>query len=156
MTVQELKGKAYNKAFLTTGLSYLVFGGQGSVLVSSIEYFPAKNEVRLHSEKKDTFKGPARFQDLLKLPDNTIILIEGYPGDDTHPMEWVTPNEVEVNTQNIDFSHYDPEAEYDDDQKKIIHNAKEELYLIREELMRKDFDDREIKQIMTQFIQEAL
>lgn len=156
MTVQELKGKAYNKAFLTTELSYLVFGGQGSVLVSSIEYFPAKNEVRLHSEKKDTFKGPARFQDLLKLPDNTVILIEGYPGDDTHPMEWVTPNGVDINTQNMDFYHDDPEEEYDDNQKEIIHNAKEELYLIREELMRKGFDDREIKQIMTQFIQEAL
>lgn len=113
MTIKELKGKTYNQVFLSTELTYLVFGGQGSVYVSKLEYCPAKKQLKLLSEHKDTFRGPVRFQDLLIYPDNTEILIEGYPGDDQEPQEWVTPNELEVNTQNIDFQHYNPE-DYED------------------------------------------
>lgn len=110
MTIKELKGRTYNQVFLSTPLTFLIFGGQGSIYVSKLEYCPAKKQLKLKSEHKDSgYKGPARFKDLLIFPDDTVILIEGYPGDDQTPREWVSPNYLEVSTECLDFQYEETE-----------------------------------------------
>lgn len=95
--------EAFTTSSITTPITYLVFGGQGSVYVSKLEYCPAKKQVKLLSEPKETYKGPVTLKDLIIFPDDTEILIEGYPGDEVTPLQWETPNVVEHDNNSIDF-----------------------------------------------------
>lgn len=46
--------KAFKSSLISTPITYLIFGGQGSVYVSKLEYCPAKKQVKLLSEPKGT------------------------------------------------------------------------------------------------------
>lgn len=104
MTIYQFQlTEAFTLSSITTPITYLVFGGQGSVYVSKLEYCPAKKQVKLLSEPKETYQGPVTLGDLNIFPDDTEILIEGYPGDETTPLQWETPTEVEYLNDSIDF-----------------------------------------------------
>lgn len=127
-------------------ISYLVFGGQGSVFVSKFEYYPAKKQVKLLSRLSTT---SATVSDLLLFPDDTEILIEGYPGDDITPLEWVTPDEVEFINGTVDFQRL-----LTDEQHKMIHDAREELYVIMENLKNQDVPEEYITKIFQEVIKD--
>lgn len=104
MTIYQFQlTEAFTSSSITTPITYLIFGGQGSVYISKLEYCPAKKQVKLLSEPKKTYQGPVTLGDLNIFPDDTEILIEGYPGDDTTPLQWETPTEVEYLNGHIDF-----------------------------------------------------
>ena len=148
MTIQQFtETEAYVKSLVSKPITYLVFGGQGSVFVSKLEYCPAKKQVKLISEPKETYQGPVTVEDLIILPDDTEILIEGYPGDDTTPLQWVTPDNVEFNDGAIDFQRL-----FSDEEHKILHDAREEFYVIIEKLKDHDIPDEEIKKIFQEVI----
>lgn len=150
MTIKQFqKTKAFSESLCTTTITYLIFGGQGSVYVSKLEYCPAKKQVKLLSEPKETYKGPVIVDDLVILPDDTEILIEGYPGDDTTPLEWVTPDNVEFHDGTIDFQRL-----LSDDEHKILFDAREELYSIMETLKNQDIPEEEIKKIFLTVIND--
>lgn len=145
MTIgQFMETEAYVKCFIYSPITYLTFGGQGSVYVSKLEYCPAKKQVKLLSEPKETYKGPVTVRNLILFPNDTEILIEGYPGDDTTSLQWETPDHVEYHDGTIDFQKL-----YDENQLKIIHDAQEELYVLKENLQNMDVPDEEIKRIFT-------
>ena len=104
MTIKQFKStEAFTSSSITTPITYLIFGGQGSVTISKLEYCPAKKQIKLLTEPKKTYKGPITVEDLLIFPEDIEILIEGYPGDDTTPLQWETPTEVEYLNGHIDF-----------------------------------------------------
>ena len=109
MTIKEFKNtEAFNLSPLSNPITYLVFGGQGSLYISKLEYCPAKKQVKLLSEPKETYRGPVTVENLIIFPNDTEILIEGYPGDDTTPLEWVTPNDLGgTSNQYIEFAYID-------------------------------------------------
>lgn len=76
MTIRQfMETEAYVKSLVSKPITYLVFGGQGSVFVSKLEYCPAKKQVKLLSEPKETYQGPVIVENLVILPDDTEILI---------------------------------------------------------------------------------
>lgn len=151
MTIgQFMETEAYVKSLVSNPITYLIFGGQGSVYVSKLEYCPAKKQVKLLSEPKETYEGPVTVGDLLNfLPKDTEILIEGYPGDDTTPLQWVTPDNVEFNDGTIDFQRL-----LSDEEHKTLFDAREELYSIMENLKNQDIPDEEIKKIFKTVIKD--
>lgn len=150
MTIRQFtETEAYVKSLVSKPITYLVFGGQGSVFVSKLEYCPAKKQVKLLSEPKETYQGPVTVEDLIILPDDTEILIEGYPGDDTTPLQWETPDHVEYLEDTIDFQRLLSEEEH-----QILFGAQEELYVIMEKLKDQDIPEEEIKKIFTTVIND--
>lgn len=151
MTIKEFKNtEAFNLSELSNSITYLVFGGQGSLYVSKLEYCPTKKQVKLLSEPKETYQGPVTVENLLIFPDDTEILIEGYPGDDTTPLEWVTPDNVEcLSGFPLDFQRL-----FSDEEHKIMSDAMEELKGIRETLNNHDIPDEDIKRIFTTVIKD--
>lgn len=150
MTIQQFKlTEAFTKSILSNPITYLIFGGQGSVYVSKLEYCPSKKQVKLLSEPKETYQGPVTVNDLLTLPDDTEILIEGYPGDDTTPLQWETPDNVEFSYGTIDFQRL-----LSDEEHKALSDAQEELYTIMEKLKNNDIPEEEIKKIFTTVIKD--
>lgn len=151
MTIQQFtETEAFKTSLISTPITYLIFGGQGSVYVSKLEYCPAKKQVKLLSEPKENYQGPVTVGDLLNfLPKDTEILIEGYPGDDTTPLQWETPDNVEFYNNTIDFQRLLSEEEH-----KILFDAREELYGIMETLKNQDIPEEEIKKIFTTVIKD--
>lgn len=150
MTIEQFKlTEAFTKSIISNPITYLIFGGQGSVYVSKLEYCPSKKQVKLLSEPKETYQGPVTVNDLLILPDDTEILIEGYPGDDTTPLQWETPDNVEFYNGTIDFQRL-----LSDEEHKALFDAQEELYTIMEELKNKNIPEEEIKKIFTTVIKD--
>lgn len=150
MTIEQFKlTEAFTKSIISNPITYLIFGGQGSVYVSKLEYCPSKKQVKLLSEPKETYQGPVTVNDLLILPDDTEILIEGYPGDDTTPLQWETPDNVEFYNGTIDFQRL-----LSDEEHKALFDAQEELYTIMEELKNKNIPEEEINKIFTTVIKD--
>ena len=150
MTIEQFKlTEAFTKSLISNPITYLIFGGQGSVYVSKLEYCPSRKQVKLLSEPKETYQGPVTVNNLLILPDDTEILIEGYPGDDTTPLQWETPDNVEFLNGTIDFQRL-----LSDEEHKALFDAREELYSIMEELKNKDIPEEEIKKIFTTVIKD--
>lgn len=151
MTIEQFRlTEAFVKSFVSDPITYLIFGGQGSVYVSKLEYCPARKQVKLLSEPKEDYKGPVTVGNLMILPEDTEILIEGYPGDDTTPLQWETPDNVEYHDGgSIDFQRL-----LSDEEHKILFNAREELYVIKENLQNQDIPDEEIKKIFTTVIKD--
>lgn len=150
MTIEQFKlTEAFTKSLISNPITYLIFGGQGSVYVSKLEYCPSRKQVKLLSEPKETYQGPVTVNNLLILPDDTEILIEGYPGDDTTPLQWETPDNVEFHDGTIDFQRLLSEEEH-----KALFDAREQLYSIMEELKNKDIPEEEIKKIFTTVIKD--
>ena len=150
MTIQQFKlTEAFTKSLISNPITYLIFGGQCSVYVSKLEYCPSKKQVKLLSEPKETYQGPVTVNDLLILPDDTEILIEGYPGDDTTPLQWETPDNVEFYDGTIDFQRL-----LSDEEHKALFDAQEELYTIMEKLKNNDIPEEEIKKIFTTVIKD--
>lgn len=150
MTIRQFtETEAFNLSLLSTPITYLVFGGQGSVYVSKLEYCPAKKQVKLLSEPKESYQGPVTVENLFIYPEDTEILIEGYPGDDTTPLQWVTPDNVEFHEGSIDFQRL-----LSDEEHKILFDAREELYGIMETLRNQDIPEEEIKKIFTTVIKD--
>ena len=150
MTIEQFQEtEAYIKCLFSTTIHYLVFGGQGSVYVSKLEYCPVKKQVKLLSEPKETYQGPVTVENLLIFPKDTEILIEGYPGDDTTSLEWVTPDNVEYHDGIIDFQRL-----LSDEEHKILFDAREELYVIMKNLWNQGIPDEEIKKIFTTVIKD--
>ena len=126
MTIQQFQEtEACIKSIISTPITYLIFGGQGSVYVSKLEYCPAKKQVKLLSELKKNYQGPVTVGDLMIFPKNTEILIEGYPGDEITSLQWETPDNVEFDNGTIDFQRL-----LSDEEHKIPFNAREDLYVI--------------------------
>lgn len=150
MTIEQFKlTEAFTKSLISNPITYLIFGGQGSVYVSKLEYCPSKKQVKLISEPKETYQGPVTVNDLLILPDDTEILIEGYPGDDTTPLQWETPDNVEFYDGTIDFQRL-----LSDEEHKALFDAQEELYTIMEKLKNENIPEEEIKKIFTTVIKD--
>lgn len=150
MTIQQFKlTDAFTKSIISNPITYLIFGGQGSVYVSKLEYCPSNKQVKLLSEPKETYQGPVTVNDLLILPDDTEILIEGYPGDDTTPLQWETPDNVEFYNGTIDFQRL-----LSDEEHKALFDAQEELYTIMEKLKNENIPEEEIKKIFTTVIKD--
>ena len=150
MTIRQfMETEAYVKSLISTPITYLIFGGQGSLYVSKLEYCPAKKQVKLLPESKETYHGPVTVENLAIFPEDTEILIEGYPGDDTTPLQWVTPDNVEFDDGTIDFQKL-----LSDEEHKILFNAREELYSIMENLRNQDIPEEEIKKIFTTVIKD--
>jgi len=150
MTIRQFtETEAYVKSLVSNPITYLIFGGQGSVYVSKLEYCPAKKQVKLLSEPKEDYQGPVTVENLIILPDDTEILIEGYPGDDTTPLQWETPDNVEFHDGTIDFQRL-----LSDEEHKTLFDAREELYSIMENLKNQDIPDEEIKKIFTTVIND--
>ena len=150
MTIKQFKSTgAFTLSSITTPITYLIFGGQGSVYISKLEYCPAKKQVKLLTEPKETYQGPVTVEDLLIFPEDTEILIEGYPGDDTTPLQWETPDKVEYLDGSIDFQRLLSEEEH-----KALFDAQEELYIIMENLKNQDISEEEIKKIFTTVIED--
>ena len=150
MTIQQFKlTEAFTKSLISNPITYLIFGGQGSVYVSKLEYCPSKKQVKLLSEPKETYQGPITVNDLLILPDDTEILIEGYPGDDTTSLQCETPDNVEFYDGTIDFQRL-----LSDEEHKALFDAQEELDTIMEEIKNKDIPEEEIKKIFTTVIKD--
>ena len=150
MTIPQFKlTEAFTKSLISNPITYLIFGGQCSVYVSKLEYCPSKKQVKLLSEPKETYQGPVTVNDLLILPDDTEILIEGYPGDDTTPLQWETPDNVEFYDGTIDFQRL-----LSDEEHKALFDAQEELYTIMEKLKNNDIPEEEIKKIFTTVIKD--
>lgn len=150
MTIEQFKlTEAFTKSLISNPITYLIFGGQGSVYVSKLEYCPSKKQVKLISEPKETYQGPVTVNNLLILPDDTEILIEGYPGDDTTPLQWETPDNVEFYNGTIDFQRL-----LSDEEHKALFDAQEELYTIMEKLKNENIPEEEIKKIFTTVIKD--
>ena len=150
MTIRQFtETEAYVKSLVSNPITYLIFGGQGSVYVSKLEYCPARKQVKLLSEPKETYQGPVTVENLIILPDDTEILIEGYPGDDTTPLQWETPDNVEFHDGTIDFQRL-----LSDEEHKALFDAREELYVIMENLKNQDIPEEEIKKIFTTVIKD--
>jgi hypothetical protein len=150
MTIKQfMETEAFIKSLISNPITYLIFGGQGSVYVSKLEYCPSKKQVKLLSEPKETYQGPVTVGNLMILPKDTEILIEGYPGDDTTPLQWETPDNVEFHDGTIDFQRL-----LSDEEHKILFDAREELYGIMETLKNKDIPEEEIKKIFTTVIKD--
>lgn len=150
MTIEQFKlTEAFTKSLTSNPITYLIFGGQGSVYVSKLEYCPSKKQVKLLSEPKETYQGPVTVNNLLILPDDTEILIEGYPGDDTTPLQWETPDNVEFYNGTIDFQRL-----LSDEEHKALFDAQEELYTIMEKLKNENIPEEEIKKIFTTVIKD--
>ena len=146
MTIKQFKATEAHeyRYLLSSPITYLVFGGQGSVYVSKLEYCPAKKQVKLLSEPKETYQGPVTVENLVILPDDTEILIEGYPGDDTTPLQWETPDNVEYHDGTIDFQRLLSDEEHEE-----LFNAREQLYSLMENLKNQGIPEEEIKKIFT-------
>lgn len=151
MTIEQFRlTEAFTKSFVSNPITYLIFGGQGSVYVSKLEYCPARKQVKLlSSEPKETYQGPVTVGNLMILPEDTEILIEGYPGDDDTPLQWETPDNVEFNDGTIDFQRL-----LSDEEHKALFDAREELYVIMENLKNQDIPEEEIKKIFTTVIKD--
>ena len=150
MTIEQFRlTEAFTKSFVSNPITYLIFGGQGSVYVSKLEYCPAKKQVKLLSEPKEDYQGPVTVENLIILPNDTEILIEGYPGDDTTPLQWETPDNVEFHDGTIDFQRL-----LSDEEHKVLFDAQEELYAIMENLKNRDIPAEEIKKIFTTVIKD--
>lgn len=149
MTIKQFRATEAYENPVSSPITYLIFGGQGSVFVSKLEYCPAKKQVKLLSEPKETYQGPVTVENLIALPDDTEILIEGYPGDDTTPLEWVTPDNVEFHDGTIDFQRLLSDEEHEE-----LFIAREKLYSIMEDLKNKDIPEDEIKKIFTTVIND--
>lgn len=152
MTIQQFtETEAFKTSLISTPITYLIFGGQGSVYVSKLEYCPAKKQVKLLSEPKESYQGPVTVGDLLNfLPKDTEILIEGYPGDDTTPLQWETPDNVEYHQDDsIDFQRL-----LDDNQTKILDDAFNELHGIMETLKNEDVPDEYITKVFQKVIKD--
>lgn len=150
MTIEQFKlTEAFTNSLISNPITYLIFGGQGSVYVSKLEYCPSKKQVKLLSEPQETYQGPVTVDNLLILPDDTEILIEGYPGDDTTPLQWETPDNVEFYNGTIDFQRL-----LSDEEHKALFDAQEELYTIMEKLKNENIPEEEIKKIFTTVIKD--
>lgn len=145
MTLKQFTAtEALANSLSSTPITYLVFGGQGSVYISKLEYCPSKKQVKLLTEPKETYQGPVTVENLLILPEDTEILIEGYPGDETTPLQWVTPDNVEYLNGSIDLQRL-----LSDEDHKILSDAQEELYGIIETLKNQDIPEEEIQKVFT-------
>lgn len=151
MTIQDLTNTPeFNQAKKYFGtndgnaicLTSLVFGGQGSVYISIAEYCPAKKQIKLKSELKETYKGPMCLTDLFLFPKDTEILIEGET-----ELDWVTPDWIEFNENSLewDFQHI-----LDDNQKEIIEKYQKEIHTLVENMESDDIPDFVIKRIIQQ------
>lgn len=151
MTIQQfIKEVEAHKIQISTPITSLTFGGQGSVYVSKLEYCPSKKQVKLLSEESnETYQGPVTVNNLLILPDDTEILIEGYPGDDTTPLQWETPDHIEYLDGYLDFQKL-----LSDEDHKILFDAQEELYTLMEKLKNENIPEEEIKKIFTTVIKD--
>ena len=150
MTIEQFRlTEAFTKSFVSNPITYLIFGGQGSVYVSKLEYCPARKQVKLLSEPKEDYRGPVTVGNLMILPEDTEILIEGYPGDDTTPLQWETPDNVEFHDGTIDFQRLLSDEEHEE-----LFIAREKLYSIMEDLKNKDIPEDEIKKIFTTVIND--
>lgn len=112
MTIKELKQHMVGVPNYMR-VTYLVFGGQGSVYVSILEWNYGKHQLKLKSEPKETFKAAVMLRNLYIFPDDTEILIEGYPGDNEgDEPEWYSPNriEIDITDKSIDLIN-EPEDE---------------------------------------------
>lgn len=148
MNIKQFKvTEAFTNSLISSPITYLVFGGQGSVYISKLEYCPSKKQVKLLTEPKETYQGPVTVENLLILPEDTEILIEGYPGDDTTPLHWLTPDNVEYHDGSIDFQRL-----LSDEEHKILFDAHEELYGIMETLKNHDIPEEEIQKVFTTVI----
>lgn len=151
MTIQQfIKEVEAHKIQISTPITSLAFGGQGSVYVSKLEYCPSKKQVKLLSEESnETYQGPVTVDNLLILPYDTEILIEGYPGDDTTPLQWETPDHIEYLDGYLDFQKL-----LSDEDHKILFDAQEELYTLMEKLKNENIPEEEIKKIFTTVIKD--
>lgn len=151
MTIQQfIQEVEAHKIQISTPITSLTFGGQGSVYVSKLEYCPSKKQVKLLSEESnETYQGPVTVNNLLILPDDTEILIEGYPGDDTTPLQWETPDHIEYLDGYLDFQKL-----LSDEDHKILFDAQEELYTLMEKLKNENIPEEEIKKIFTTVIKD--
>lgn len=156
MTIKQFKEtEAFTKSFVSNPITYLIFGGQGSVYVSKLEYCPARKQVKLLSEPKEDYRGPVTVGNLIILPEDTEILIEGYPGDDTTPLQWETPDNVEYHDDgDSDYGTIDFQRLLSDEEHKTLFDAREELYSIMENLRNQDIPDEEIKKIFLTVIND--
>lgn len=142
MTIKELKNLVIGKVTLSTRLSYLIFGGQGSLYISKLEYCPSKKQLKLMDETKETFKDPALYKDLLIFPEDTEILIEGYPGDENTPLQWETPDNIDICDNCLDFQRL-----LSDEEHQIISDAEKELQGIVNTLKDQDIPEYHIKEM---------
>ena len=151
MTIGQFReSEAFNLSFISNPITYLIFGGQGSVYVSKLEYCPAKKQVKLLTEPKEIYQGPVTVANLIIFPEDTEILIEGYPGDDTTPLQWETPDNVEYHPGGtIDFQRL-----LDDNQTKILDDAFNELHGIMETLKSDDVPDEYITKVFQKVIKD--
>lgn len=151
MTIQQfIKEVEAHKIPISTPITSLVFGGQGSVYISKLEYCPSKKQVKLISEPQETYQGPVTVENLITtIQYDTEILIEGYPGDDTTPLQWETPDNVEFYNGTIDFQRL-----LSDEEHKALFDAQEELYTIMEKLKNENIPEEEIKKIFTTVIKD--
>lgn len=150
MTIKQFTAtEAFTNSLISTPITYLVFGGQGSVFVSKLEYCPSKKQVKLLTEPKETYQGPVTVENLLILPEDTEILIEGYPGDETIPLQWVTPDNVEYLEDSLDFQRL-----LSDEDLKILSDAQKELCGIIETLKNNDIPEKEIQKVFTTVIKD--
>lgn len=151
MTIKQFsETEACLASLLSTKVSYLIFGGQGSLFIRSLEYCPGKKQLKLVDGCSNNSEAePVTVGDILIFPKDTEILIEGYPGDDTTPLQWETPDNVEYLNNTIDFQRF-----LSDEEHKILFDAREELYGIMETLKNKDIPDEEIKKIFTTVIKD--
>lgn len=148
MTIKQFTAtEAFTNSLISTPITYLVFGGQGSVYISKLEYCPSKKQVKLLTEPKETYQGPVTVENLLILPEDTEILIEGYPGDETTPFQWVTPDNVEYLEGSLDFQRL-----LSDEDLKILSDAQKELCGIIETLKNNDIPEKEIQKVFTTVI----
>ena len=150
MTIEQFKEtEAFTKSLFSNPITYLIFGGQGSVYVSKLEYCPAKKQVKLLSEPKETYQGPVTVGNLMIIPNDTEILIEGYQGDDTTPLQWETPDNVEYHDGSIDFQRL-----LDDNQTEILNDAFDKLHGILETLKDEDVPDEYITKVFLKVIKD--
>ena len=143
--------EAFNLSLISNPITYLIFGGQGSIFVSKLEYCPAKKQVKLLSEPKEDYQGPVTVENLILFPEDTEILIEGYPGDDTTPLQWETPDHVELENGSVDFQRL-----LSEEQHKVLLDAREKLYSIIENLRNQDIPEEDIKEILTTIMEENI
>ena len=149
MTIKQfMETEACKANLLSTKVSYLIFGGQGSLFICSLEYCPGKKQLKLVDGCSNNSEAePVTVGDILMFPKDTEILIEGYPGDDTTPLQWETPDNVEYYNGSIDFQRL-----LSDEEHKILFDAREELHGIMETLRNHNIPEEEIKKIFDDVI----
>ena len=93
-------------------ITYLIFGGQGSLYINKLDYDPENKTVKLLDGRHTENKVPIKMSELFKLPEYTEIIIEGTEGFGPE-WEWYSPNDIDIDHDQkyVEFSHYTPEDE---------------------------------------------